>query len=182
MLERLAAERQRLQRLHQLWVPWKGHCATNTPHRRSGSRQFFASFWFLVFGKFTPWDIQSVLTISECFDIFQLSLVIEATGMKRARAEAAQPSAAVPERSGKKSKQLDAKDKEGMHQGEAMATFKGYSLEGIPHEAYPQGDRPNRGAHGYTVRAKNGAVPSKHVMSNIPSALTFWPGSQTNPQ
>lgn len=95
--------------------------------------------------------------------------------MKRARAEAAPPSAtgAGSEGSGKKPKKLDAKDQKGTRQVETMATFKGYSLDGIPSEAHPQGDKPNKGAHGYTLRAKNGAVPSKHVTSNNPSVLRF---------
>lgn len=92
--------------------------------------------------------------------------------MKRARAEAgAEPSAkgVGAEGSGKKPKKLDAKNGE-------IAMFKGYSLEGIPREAYPQGDRPNKGAHGYTLRATNGAVTSKHVMSNNRSASSFLVG------
>ena len=49
------------------------------------------------------------------------------------------------------------------HDGDDDDEFKGYSLAEVPLEAWPQ-PRDNKGKHGYTIHAGNGAVA---CMSNM---------------
>lgn len=89
---------------------------------------------------------------------------LKANGLKRSRQTAEPHSDVVGSGTcGKKSKGENPKSasaaKPSTGPGEhASGDFKGYSLHEVPREAWPQ-NRLNKGKHGYTLHAANGAVP-----------------------
>lgn len=74
----------------------------------------------------------------------------EAKGLKRKKAT---PATSVSDSKKAKGSDVEA----GASERHIPGVFKGYSLELIPVEAWPQ-NKPNKGSHGYTLTATNGAA------------------------
>ena len=84
----------------------------------------------------------------------------KANGMKRKRA------ALADDGSGNPKKQLKGGDlpPESSTPGSNKNQFKGYDLLQVPKEAWPQ-QKENKGKHGYTLTAANGAVTCSHEVN-----------------
>ena len=76
----------------------------------------------------------------------------KAKGKKRAREPTGGSASPVTKKSSKKGSPPESKD-----EGTPSNTFKGYDLREVPTQAWPQ-PGINKGAHGYTIKAKNGAA------------------------
>ena len=90
---------------------------------------------------------------------FRVAPFAKANGMKRKRAALTDDGSGNPKKQ-LKGGVLPSASSTGSHKDQ----FKGYDLRQVPKEAWPQ-QKQNKGNHGYTLSAANGAVTCSHEVN-----------------
>lgn len=172
-LVRLAAGPLFLKHHRLVWSPWNDVWKMAQPLPLLGSKRFFVSSsalcqcFFCFVGCVTNVDQETCIVFGRILTNFKtlknglrVAPFAKANGMKRKRAGLADDGSGNPK------KQLKGGDlpPESSTPGSNKNQFKGYDLLQVPKEAWPQ-QKENKGKHGYTLTAANGAVTCSHEVN-----------------